>query len=267
MPDGGFVVSYSEITDRRQAEEALHDSEARIRLFANAMPTMMCYIDEQERYQFVNRAYRAAFARDGGKIVGRKMRAILGEAEYDFRRSYIERALAGSTSVFDVGLPSADGEPRFGLATYVPHRSASRPGGGLLHPDPGHHRAPPHPAHAGDGEGGPGAPGLRAHRQPAGAERDPGARDRGKAPHRARAALRQGGGGARQRQQDPVPGRRQPRPAAAARTPRACSSPRSRAASCRAAPPTMSRRSTARWSTSRTSSTSCSTSPRWNPAG
>ena len=125
MPDGGFVVSYSEITDRRQAEEALHDSEARIRLFANAMPTMMCYIDEQERYQFVNRAYRAAFARDGGKLVGRKMRAVLGEAEYSFRRSYIERALAGSTSVFDVGLPAADGEPRFGLATYVPHRSAS----------------------------------------------------------------------------------------------------------------------------------------------
>ncbi|HEY1383570.1 MAG TPA: PAS-domain containing protein, partial [Dongiaceae bacterium] len=44
MPDGGFVVSYSEITERRQAEEALHDSETRIRLFANAMPTMMCYI-------------------------------------------------------------------------------------------------------------------------------------------------------------------------------------------------------------------------------
>ena len=40
-------------------------------------------------------------------------------------RAYIERALAGSTSVFDVGLPSADGEPRFGLATYVPHRSSS----------------------------------------------------------------------------------------------------------------------------------------------
>jgi PAS domain S-box-containing protein len=125
MPDGGFVVSYSEITDRRQAEEALHDSEARIRLFANAMPTMMCYIDDQERYQFVNRAYRATFTRDGGKIVGRKLRAVLGEAEYNFRRAYIERALAGSTSVFDVGLPSADGEPRFGLATYVPHRSAS----------------------------------------------------------------------------------------------------------------------------------------------
>lgn len=123
MPDGGFVVSYSEITDRRHAEEALHDSEARIRVFANAMPTMMCYIDEQERYQFVNRAYRAAFVGAGGKIVGRKLRAVLGDAEYALRQSYVERALGGSTCVFDVTLPAADGEPRFGLATYVPHRS------------------------------------------------------------------------------------------------------------------------------------------------
>src|SRR5688572_7766371 len=94
MPDGGFVVSYSEITDRRHAEEALHDSEARIRVFANAMPTMMCYIDEQERYQFVNRAYRAAFA-GSGKIIGRKLRAVLGDAEYALRQSYVERALGG----------------------------------------------------------------------------------------------------------------------------------------------------------------------------
>ena len=128
MPDGGFVVSYSEITDRRQAEEALHDSEARIRLFANAMPTMMCYIDEQERYQFVNRAYRAAFARDGGKIVGRKLRAVLGEAEYALAPAPISNGRSPARPACSTSaLPSADGEPRFGLATYVPHRSASRP--------------------------------------------------------------------------------------------------------------------------------------------
>jgi hypothetical protein len=46
-----------------------------------------------------------AVARDGGKVAGREMRAVLGESEYDFRRSYIERA-------FDVVLPSADIEPR-----------------------------------------------------------------------------------------------------------------------------------------------------------
>lgn len=124
MPDGGFVISYAEITERRLAEEALHDTEERIRLFANAMPTMMCYIDDQEYYQFVNRAYRTSFGRNGKQILGRELRVVLGETEYALRKSYIDRALKGSTVVFDLTLPSADGEPRFGLATYVPHRDA-----------------------------------------------------------------------------------------------------------------------------------------------
>ena len=122
MPDGGFVISYAEITERRLAEEALHDTEQRIRLFANAVPTMMSYIDEQEHYQFVNRAYRTTFGRNGKQILGRALRTVLGEAEHAYRRPYIDRALRGSTVVFDLTLPSADGEPRFGLATYVPHR-------------------------------------------------------------------------------------------------------------------------------------------------
>ncbi|MDY0885528.1 NahK/ErcS family hybrid sensor histidine kinase/response regulator [Dongia soli] len=123
MPDGGFVISYAEITERRLAEEALHDSEERIRLFANAMPTMMCYIDDQEHYRFANRAYRANFSQNGGQIVGRTMRSVLGTHVYNARRPYIERALNGSTALFDLPLPSADGEERFGLATYVPHRN------------------------------------------------------------------------------------------------------------------------------------------------
>lgn len=125
MPDGGFVLSCAEITERRLAEEAVHDREERIRLFANAMPTMMCFIDEGEHYQFVNRAYRTSFGRNGKKILGRRMRAVLGEEQYAVRRPFIERVLNGSTVVFELALPSADNEPRFGLATYVPHRDSS----------------------------------------------------------------------------------------------------------------------------------------------
>ncbi|HEX6958311.1 MAG TPA: NahK/ErcS family hybrid sensor histidine kinase/response regulator [Ferrovibrio sp.] len=125
MPDGGFVISFAEITERRQAEEALHDSEERIKLFANAMPTMMCYVDGQQRYRFVNRAYRTTFGRNRRPILGQSIAAVLGEEEYRRRQPFIERTLNGLTSIFDLQLPSADGTPRFGLATYVPHRNAA----------------------------------------------------------------------------------------------------------------------------------------------
>src|SRR3546814_1216985 len=95
MPDGGFVTSYAEITERKLAEEALEDSEQRIRLFANAVPTMISYVDRNECYRFVNRAYRAAYVPDGGPILGQTLRAILGPTEYAQRRTYIDQALSG----------------------------------------------------------------------------------------------------------------------------------------------------------------------------
>jgi PAS domain-containing protein len=63
MPDGGFVTSYVEITERKMAEEALLDSEQRIRLFANAVPTMISYVDRDQRYRFVNRGAPRSWAR------------------------------------------------------------------------------------------------------------------------------------------------------------------------------------------------------------
>src|SRR3546814_18850829 len=101
MPDGGFVTSYAEITERKLAEEALEDSEQRIRLFANAVPTMISYVDRNECYRFVNRAYRAAYVPDGGPILGQTLRAILVPTDYAQRRTYIDQALSGSTVTFD----------------------------------------------------------------------------------------------------------------------------------------------------------------------
>lgn len=123
MPDGGFVTSYVEITERKLAEEALLDSEQRIRLFANAVPTMISYVDRDQRYRFVNRAYRAGYAPSGTPILGQTLLSVLGEAEHAHRRPYLERALAGATVTFDLPLRGSETEPRFGFATYVPHRN------------------------------------------------------------------------------------------------------------------------------------------------
>ena len=125
MPDGGFVISYAEITERRMVEEALHDTEERIRLFANAMPTMMSYVDDEEHYQFVNRAYRTTYGRNGKRDPRPRTEGGAGRGRVRPAQALSSTGrLRGSTVVFDTPLPSPDGEPRFGLATYVPHRGA-----------------------------------------------------------------------------------------------------------------------------------------------
>ena len=136
--EGGIASIYTDITDLKDAErqerekvlaerklaaEALQDSEQRIRLFANAVPAMISYVDRDQCYRFVNRAYRAAYAPGGALILGQTLCSILGEAEYAQRRPFVERALNGHTVMFDLPLRSSDGSPRFGFATYVPHRN------------------------------------------------------------------------------------------------------------------------------------------------
>ncbi len=54
----GLVVHVEDITARRQAEQALHESEHRFRLIADSCPAMMWVTDAKGETQFINRALR-----------------------------------------------------------------------------------------------------------------------------------------------------------------------------------------------------------------
>lgn len=122
MPDGGFVLTFDDITRRKRIEEALRDGERRIRLITDAMPALISYVDADERYRFVNEPYSRWLGQPEEKIVGHRMREVLTPEFYNRRRHYIQRALAGDTVTFEVELtPSGAPQPSYGLATLVPH--------------------------------------------------------------------------------------------------------------------------------------------------
>jgi PAS domain-containing protein len=50
-----------DITQRKRAEEALHESEARFRIMADSCPTVMWVTDACGETRFVNRTYREFF--------------------------------------------------------------------------------------------------------------------------------------------------------------------------------------------------------------
>ncbi|HTY65167.1 MAG TPA: NahK/ErcS family hybrid sensor histidine kinase/response regulator [Alphaproteobacteria bacterium] len=122
MPNGGFVLTFDDITQRKRIEEALRDGERRIRLITDAMPALISYVDADERYQFVNEPYRSWVGLPEQKIVGHRMSEVLTPEFYDRRRSYVQQALSGETVTFEVELtPSGAPQPSYGLATLVPH--------------------------------------------------------------------------------------------------------------------------------------------------
>jgi two-component system, sensor histidine kinase len=127
MPDGGFVLTFTDVTSRKRTEEALRDGERRIRLVTDAMPALIAYVDAEERYQFVNEPYRQWLERPVEEILGRKMGALLTPELYDRRKDFVDRALAGELVDFEVELtPSGAPEPRYGHVSFVPHLGDER---------------------------------------------------------------------------------------------------------------------------------------------
>jgi len=127
MPDGGFVLTFTDVTRRRRTEEALRDGERRIRLVTDAMPALIAYVDAEERYQFVNEPYRQWLERPVEDILGRKMGDLLTPELYDRRKDFVDRALAGEVVDFEVELtPSGAQQPRYGHVSFVPHLGDQR---------------------------------------------------------------------------------------------------------------------------------------------
>jgi PAS domain S-box-containing protein len=122
MPDGGFVLTFTDITRRKRTEEALRDGERRIRLITDAMPALIAYVDAEERYQFVNEPYRQWLDRPVEAILGREMGDLLTAELYHRRKDFVDRALGGEKVDFEVELtPSGAREPRYGHVSFVPH--------------------------------------------------------------------------------------------------------------------------------------------------
>jgi PAS domain S-box-containing protein len=75
------------------------DFQAMLRI-ADVLPVMIAYVDRDCRYAFLNRPLADWFGMPREAILGRTMRDVLGEANYEQRRPMIEAALAGERMFF-----------------------------------------------------------------------------------------------------------------------------------------------------------------------
>jgi diguanylate cyclase (GGDEF)-like protein/PAS domain S-box-containing protein len=112
----------AELATRRKYEEALRDSEQRLKIVTDNVPALVAYIDAERRYQFHNRAYEEWFGlRD---LNGRTVADVWGERRYAMLKPNMERALRGERVTYDYAV-SLGGADRHMLANYVPDLDAS----------------------------------------------------------------------------------------------------------------------------------------------
>lgn len=114
-----LAAAEAELAARRQYEEALRESEARLRVVTDNIPAMVSYIDADERYRFNNQGYERVLGMPRSQITGRTVREVWGEERYRQFKPNIERALRGERVSHDYVAPLGGVEVRV-LATYVP---------------------------------------------------------------------------------------------------------------------------------------------------
>ena len=77
------AAAVRDVTERRQAEDAIRESEEQLRLITDNLPVLIVYVDADWRYRFANETCAAWYAKPRGDIIGRRVDEVLDESSIE----------------------------------------------------------------------------------------------------------------------------------------------------------------------------------------
>lgn len=119
------VALMQDVTERRQAEQALRENEARFRQYADAMPHVIWMISpDKRRLYFVNRAFEEIFARPRSELESNPLRWLESVHPDDRQRLLAEPARKDSASyLLEYRIVRPDGSVRWLRERGIPIRA------------------------------------------------------------------------------------------------------------------------------------------------
>ena len=125
MPQGGFVNTYTDITERHMYAESLRQNEQWIRLITDNVPALIAYLDKNLRYRFANKVYEEWFGIPNGELNGCSINQVYTPEQFKELEPYLERVLSGESVTFEVWQTNTLGEERYMLKSYVANIDAN----------------------------------------------------------------------------------------------------------------------------------------------
>jgi PAS domain S-box-containing protein len=108
------------ITERKQAEQALHDSRDLLRVLVDSLPVGILYVDAAERIVFANKTAASWWGMPGSDPSGHAVEEIFGD-HYLGIQSRVKTALAGQEVTCEEQVEYKDGITRDIVASYMTH--------------------------------------------------------------------------------------------------------------------------------------------------
>jgi PAS domain S-box-containing protein len=99
---------------------------------ADSLPVMIAYLNQEQRYLFLNRTLAEWLEQPRRTILGRTMKEVVGEKAYEFRRPMVEAALQGEEQWFIADFEHLTRGKLTVQAHYVPHRNTKGKVVGLI---------------------------------------------------------------------------------------------------------------------------------------
>lgn len=121
MPHGGYVNTYTDITERHHYAETFRKNERWLRLITDNIPALIAYVGADLRYHFTNKVYDQWYGWPRGSLFGQHIDAVHGEGLAEELRSYISRVMQGNSVTFEIEEANQQGELCYMLKSYVPN--------------------------------------------------------------------------------------------------------------------------------------------------
>lgn len=125
LPNGNFVNTFTDITERYHHAEVLRKREEWIRLITDHVPAMIAYVKSDFTYEFTNKVYEQWYRWPRDSILGRSLREAHSDEHFLRLQPYINRSLKGESLTFEVAESSVLGKKRFMQRSYVPNRQSN----------------------------------------------------------------------------------------------------------------------------------------------
>ncbi len=110
-----------DITEQKQAEQELKESEAQLRTITNNLPVLISQIDKDLKYTFVNQYYynRSPFQ---SEIIGKNVIDVMGEETFNRALPHMKKALSGESVSFENRTTHTNNNELIIFETnYIPH--------------------------------------------------------------------------------------------------------------------------------------------------
>src|SRR5947199_3148020 len=121
----GYYTVWHDITDLKQAQDALAARESQLRAIMDGVPAPVAYIDREEHCHYVNRTFLQYFGLTAAQVAELRLRDVVGHGIYQSAQAMLTRALEGESTAFDRLVPGANGVRRWMTIRVVPDAGPS----------------------------------------------------------------------------------------------------------------------------------------------